>query len=101
MQKCVVKSKSAQKGMIELNLEIRMKDDSTAFIGDIADMTGVNSAVLVSYNGEDWGLYLAVDCNPTVSSASARHFHKDNSCGSSTLCSCQNSVRSHAPRNIL
>ena len=36
VQKCVVKSKSAQKGMIELNLEIRMKDDSTAFIGDIA-----------------------------------------------------------------
>ena len=61
VQKCVVKSKSAQKGMIELNLEIRMKDDSTAFIGDIADMTGVNSAVLVSYNGEDWGLYLAVE----------------------------------------
>ena len=61
VQKCVVKSKSAQKGMIELNLEIRMKDDSTAFIGDIADMTGVNSAVLVSYNGEDWGLYLTVE----------------------------------------
>lgn len=55
VQKCVVKSKSAQKGMIELNLEIRMKDDSTAFIGDIADMTGVNSAVLVSYNGEYMG----------------------------------------------
>lgn len=55
VQKCVVKSKTAQKGMIELNLEIRMKDDSTAFIGDIADMTGVNSAVLVSYNGEYMG----------------------------------------------
>lgn len=55
VQKCVVKSKTAQKGMIELNLEIRMKGDSTAFIGDIADMTGVNSAVLVSYNGEYMG----------------------------------------------
>ncbi len=55
VQKCVVKSKSAQKGMIELNLEIRMKDDSTAFIGDIADLAGVNSAVLVSYNGEYMG----------------------------------------------
>ena len=55
VQKCVVKSKTAQKGRIELNLEIRMKDDSTAFIGDIADMTGVNSAVLVSYNGEYMG----------------------------------------------
>lgn len=55
VQRCVVKSKTAQKGMIELNLEIRMKDDSTAFIGDIADMTGVNSAVLVSYNGEYMG----------------------------------------------
>ncbi len=55
VQRCVVKSKTAQKGLIELNLEIRMKDDSTAFIGDIADMTGVNSAVLVSYNGEYMG----------------------------------------------
>lgn len=49
-ERCVVKSKSAQKGEIELNMEIRLKDDNTDFINNIADMNGVHSAVLVSYN---------------------------------------------------
>lgn len=53
--KCVTKSKTAQKGMIELNMEIRMKSDDTDFINALADMQGVNSAVLVSYNGEYMG----------------------------------------------
>lgn len=55
VQKCVVKSKTAQKGMIELNLEIRMKDDNTDFINALSEMEGVSSAVLVSYNGEYMG----------------------------------------------
>jgi len=55
VQKCVVKSKTATKGMIELNLEIRMKDSNTDFINALSDMNGVNSAVLVSYNGEYMG----------------------------------------------
>lgn len=55
VQKCVVKSKNAQKGMIELNLEIRMKNDNTDFINALSEMNGVNSAVLVSYNGEYMG----------------------------------------------
>lgn len=55
VQKCVVKSKSAAKGAIELNLEIRMKDDNTDFINVLSDIPGVNSAVLVSYNGEYMG----------------------------------------------
>lgn len=55
VQRCVVKSKTAQKGMIELNLEIRMKDDDTDFINVLSEMNGVNSAVLVSYNGEYMG----------------------------------------------
>ena len=50
--RCVVKSKSAQKGSIELNLEVRLKDDNTDFINALADMDGVDSAVLVSYNGD-------------------------------------------------
>lgn len=53
--KCVVKSKMAQKGKIELNMEIRMKDDNTDFINELSDMDGVSSAVLVSYNGEYMG----------------------------------------------
>ena len=53
--RCVIKSKTAQKGMVELNLEIRLKDDNTDFVNALADMNGVNSAVLVSYNGEYMG----------------------------------------------
>ena len=48
----VVKSKSVQKENIELNIEIRLKDDNTDFINELADMDGIKSAVLVSYNGE-------------------------------------------------
>lgn len=55
VQRCAVKSKTAQKGMVELNLEIRMKEDNTDFINELAAMDGINSAVLVSYNGEYMG----------------------------------------------
>lgn len=55
VQKCVVKSKTAQKGLVELNLEIRMKNDGTDFINELSDMEGVNSAVLVSFSGEYMG----------------------------------------------
>lgn len=55
VKRCVVKSKKAQKDMIELNIEIRMKDDNTDFINSISEMEGVGSAVLVSYNGDYMG----------------------------------------------
>lgn len=55
VQKCVVKSKTASKGQIELNLEIRMKNDNTDFINALSEMDGISSAVLVSYNGEYMG----------------------------------------------
>lgn len=55
VKKCIVKSKTATKGMIELNLEIRMKDDNTDFINALSEMNGINSAVLVSYNGDYMG----------------------------------------------
>ena len=54
-KKCVVKSKTVRKGEIELNLEIRLKDDSTEFVNALSDMDGVESAVLVSYNGDYMG----------------------------------------------
>ena len=54
-ERCVVKSKTAQKGLVELNMEIRLKDDNTDFINALSDMDGVNSAVLVSYNGDYMG----------------------------------------------
>ncbi len=55
VKRCVVKSKTAQKGQVELNLEIRMKEDNTDFVNELADMEGINSAVLVSFNGEYMG----------------------------------------------
>lgn len=48
----VVKSKSVQKGFVELNLELHLKDDNTDFVNALSDMPGVGSAILVSYNGE-------------------------------------------------
>ena len=54
-RRCVVKSKTVQKDAVELNLEIRLKDDNTSFINALADLPGVRSAVLVSYNGDYMG----------------------------------------------
>ena len=55
VEKCIVKSKTARKGTVELNLEIRLKDDSTDFINGLSDLAGVEDAVLVSYNGDYMG----------------------------------------------
>ncbi len=51
----VVKSKSVQKGLIETNYEVRLKDDNTAFVNTLSGLAGVSSAVLVSYNGDYMG----------------------------------------------
>ncbi len=53
--RCVLKSKTAQQGRVELNLEIQLKSDNTDFINDLAGMDGIDSAVLVSYSGEYMG----------------------------------------------
>lgn len=55
VQRCVVKSKSVQRGSIELNMEIRLKDDNTDFVNTLSEIAGVTSSVLVSYNGEYMG----------------------------------------------
>ena len=52
VEKHSLKSKSVTKGAIELNFEIRLKNDDCAFINSLADIEGVTNAVLVSYNGE-------------------------------------------------
>lgn len=54
-ERCIVKSKTAQKGMIELNMDVRLKSDNTDFINVLSEMKGVQSAVLVSYNGDYMG----------------------------------------------
>lgn len=55
VRRCIVKSKTVQKSMVELTVEIRIKDEDTDFINTISGMNGVNSAVLVSYNGDYMG----------------------------------------------
>ncbi|MCI9270053.1 MAG: DUF4956 domain-containing protein [Dorea sp.] len=55
VKRCIVKSKTARKGVIEINAEVRMKEDNTDFINILSEMNGVNSAVLVSYNGDYMG----------------------------------------------
>ena len=55
VERCVVKSKSAQSGLVEVNLEVRLRDDNTDFINELSMMNGVNSASLVSFNGEYMG----------------------------------------------
>jgi hypothetical protein len=54
-KRMVVKSKSVQKGCIEINAEVRLENDDTDFVNDLADLPGVESAVLVSYNGDYMG----------------------------------------------
>lgn len=53
--RCVLKSKSVQKGLVELNYEVRLKDDNTDFVNMLSELEGVSSAVLVSYNGDYMG----------------------------------------------
>ena len=47
-----LKSKSVSPGCIELNYELRLKDDNTDFINELAEMPGVSHTVMVSYNGD-------------------------------------------------
>ncbi|MDR3363928.1 MAG: DUF4956 domain-containing protein [Clostridiales Family XIII bacterium] len=55
VKKRQVKSKTVTPDMIELNYEIRLLSDDTAFLNHLADMPGVKNAVLVSYNGDYTG----------------------------------------------
>ena len=52
VNKCVTKSKTARAGSVELNMEVRLKDDNTDFVNGLTSLNGVKSAVLVSYNGD-------------------------------------------------
>ena len=54
-RKCVCKSKSVRSGRIEVNLEVRLNGDDTSFVNGISRLQGVESAVLVSYNGDYMG----------------------------------------------
>ena len=55
VQRMVIKSKTAQADRIEMNWEVRLKDENTDFVTALSRMEGVESAVLVSYNGDYLG----------------------------------------------
>ena len=51
-KKQVIKSKTVSKSGIELTVEVRLAQMGTEFVNSISRLEGVESAVLVSYNGE-------------------------------------------------
>ncbi len=55
VKKLNLKSKSVENGCIELNYEVRLKEDSSAFVNELENMAGVSRVVLVSYNGDYMG----------------------------------------------
>ena len=52
VRRCVTKSKTVSSAGIELTLEVRLESTSAGFVNRLAQIPGVRSAVLVSYNGE-------------------------------------------------
>lgn len=50
-----IKAKTVTGSGVEITAEVRLRDASTDFVGEIAALTGVESATLVSYNGEYMG----------------------------------------------
>lgn len=55
VERAVVKSKTVQPGGVELNLDVRLAREDTGFVNRLTALEGVESAVLVSYNGEYMG----------------------------------------------
>ena len=53
--KVSLKSKTVTPGSIELNYEVRLRDGNTDFVNRLAEMDGVTSTVMVSYNGDYMG----------------------------------------------
>ena len=50
--KTTLKSKNVRKGYIELTLELKLRDDNTAFMKKIADTDGVVECSLINYSGD-------------------------------------------------
>ncbi len=53
--KVSLKSKTVTPGSIELNYEVRLRDGNMDFVNRLAEMDGVTSTVMVSYNGDYMG----------------------------------------------
>lgn len=55
VKRTCIKSKTVRKDYIELNIEIRLKDEDTTFVNQLSTIEGVTNATLVSFNGEYMG----------------------------------------------
>lgn len=55
VRKYRIKSKTVTKDSVEVNYEVRLKSEDTAFVQQICAAEGVTQAVLVSYNGDYMG----------------------------------------------
>ena len=53
--KSVIKSKTVREGAIELNMEVRLKNDDTGFVNQLSSIDGVRDVAMVSYNGDYLG----------------------------------------------
>jgi uncharacterized membrane protein YhiD involved in acid resistance len=51
-ERLVLKSKTVRRGSLEITYELRLKSDDTSFVTALSEKEHVESAVLVSYNGE-------------------------------------------------
>ena len=54
-KKYAVKSKTVRQGMIELNIDVRLKGESTELVNALSTTAGVSNVALVSYNGDYMG----------------------------------------------
>ena len=52
VDKFIVKSKTVNEAGIELTAEIRVKDEATAFVNRVNEISGVSGATLVTFNGD-------------------------------------------------
>ena len=52
VQRYSIKSKTVSDSGMEIAFEVRLKESSTKFVGQIKNIPGVKSAALVSYNGD-------------------------------------------------
>ncbi|MDR1101154.1 MAG: DUF4956 domain-containing protein [Clostridiales bacterium] len=55
VDKSVLKSKTVTADNIELNYEVRLKNENTDFVNELSELPDVNNVVLVSYNGDYMG----------------------------------------------
>ncbi len=55
VNRSVIKSKTVSPQSVEINFEVRLKGDDTAFVNELSRVNGVKNVVLVSYNGDYMG----------------------------------------------